>query len=571
MTERRPEDEDGPAAAGSPWTPVPLARGAHGAVVAPHHLATTAGLQVLREGGSAVDAAIATNAALAVVMPSGCGLGGDAFWLIWDGAAAEQHALNGSGRSPAAADARRLRAEGLTAIPRMGPLSITVPGAVRSWGDAHDRYGRRSRAAVLAPAIELAEHGFPAWDGFIAAVEGTAVRVHDAIGPEAGFFDVYRPAGRPWRPGERVRLPALAASLRTLAEHGWSAFYEGDLGERQARGLAAAGSAVTAEDLRAHTSTWETPIGLDYRGVRVTTHPPNSAGVIGLELLGILERLEPPAPGGFGARGVTDASWIHLGLEAAKLVMADRDAFLTDPTFREVPVDRLLDPAYHAELAARIDPVRAAPPPPARNPRGGGTIWLGTVDGDGNAVSLIQSNYLGFGSGVVDPTTGIHYQDRGSYFSLDPDHPNVLEPGKRTLHTLVPGMLFRDGPDGRSRPWVVTGQMGGDAQPQIFAQVVSQLVDGGVDVRTAVAAPRWFIEPPDHFLPPVDVHLEPRHAPGVADRLAALGHHLVDTAAFDGNLGHAHAIELVDGGPGVDGGSVAAATDPRSHGLPAVW
>jgi gamma-glutamyltranspeptidase len=172
---------------------------------------------------------------------------------------------------------------------------------------------------------------------------------------------------------------------------------------------------------------------------------------------------------------------------------------------------------------------------------------------------------------VVDPATGIHYQDRGSYFSLDAGHPNVLEPRKRTLHTLLPGMLFRDGPDGRPRPWVVTGQMGGDAQPQILAQVVSALVDGGVDVRTAVAGPRWFIEPADHFLPPEDVHLEPRHAPGVAERLAALGHRLVETVPFDGNLGHAHAIELVDGGPGVDGGSVAAATDPRSHGLPAVW
>ena len=183
-------------------------------------------------------------------------------------------------------------------------------------------------------------------------------------------------------------------------------------------------------------------------------------------------------------------------------------------------------------------------------------------------MSLIQSNYLGFGSGVVDPVTGVHYQDRGCYFSLDPDHPNVLAPGKRTLHTLLPGMLFRDGQPG---PWIVAGSMGGDAQPQIHAQFVSAVVDGGVDVRTAVAAPRWYVEPRDHFEPPIDVHLEPRHAPGVAEALAAMGHELVPTAPFDSNLGHEHAIELVDGGPAAPDGSVAAATDPRSAGLPAVW
>jgi len=557
---------------GAAWTPVPLARGARGAVVAPHHLATAAGLHVLRQGGSAVDAAIATNAALAVVMPNGCGLGGDAFWLIWDAARREQTALNGSGRAPAAADPVALRMQGLNAIPKRGPLSITVPGAVRSWGDAHERHGRLSRDVILAPAIELARGGFPAWDGFIGAVEATAAIVATDIGPSAGFFGVYRTEGRPWRPGELVRLPALAATLDSLATHGFDTFYDGDLGERQARGLAAAGSPISGTDLRAHVSTWEIPIAIDYRGVRVTSHPPNSSGIVALEMLGILGHLEPPARGAFGASGVTDPRWIHLGLEAAKLAMADRDAWITDPTFRDIPVARLLDPGYHDALARRIDPGRASRPAPATNPPGGGTIYLAVVDADANAVSLIQSNYLGFGSGVVDPDTGVHYQDRGSYFSLDPHHPNVLEPGKRPLHTLLPGMLFRDQPDGGSSgPWIVAGSMGGDAQPQIHAQFVSAVVDGGVDVRTAVAAPRWYVEPRDHFLPPTDVHLEPRHGPGIAERLAEMGHELVATDPFDSGLGHAHAIELVDGGPAAPGGSVAAATDPRSAGLPAVW
>jgi gamma-glutamyltranspeptidase/glutathione hydrolase len=547
--------------------PAQLARGRRGAVVAPHHLATAAGLGILRAGGSAVDAAIATNAVLGVVMPSGCGIGGDAFWLVWEAVTGRQHALNGSGRAPASADPARLRAEGLATIPLRGPLAITVPGAVRSWGDAHDRFGRLARPDILAPAIELARDGFPAWPGFVSAVESTLLAIAETIGTPSGFERVYRPAGRPWRLGEIVRLPALAATLERLAEAGFDDFYEGDLAERQATGLATAGSGIGRADLADHRSTWTDPIVTDYRGVRVTTHPPNASGLVALEILNVLERFEPPAASRFGAGGSTDPGWIHLGIEASKLAMADRDAHLTDPEFHDVPVERLLAKEYAADLAQRIDPARAASAPAATSPRGGGTIYLATVDADGNAVSLIESNYMGFGSGVVDPETGIHYQNRGSYFSLDPGHPNVLAPGKRTLHTLMPGMLFRPG---QARPWVVTGSMGGDAQPQIHAQVVSALVDGGVDVATAVAAPRWFVEPDEHFAPPIEVRAEPRFAPGVLDELRGLGHPVTEMEPFDGGLGHAHAIELVDGDPSADG-SLAAATDPRSAGLPAVW
>jgi gamma-glutamyltranspeptidase len=555
MSERRPV-----------LVPAPLARGLRGAVVAPHHLATSAGLMVLAAGGSAVDAAIATNAVLGVVMPSGCGIGGDAFWLIWDAAARRQLALNGSGRAPAAADPAALRKAGLETLPFRGPLAVTVPGAVRSWGDAHARFGRLSRAEVLRPAIELARDGFAAWDGFSSAVEVTLPLVAAAMGPGSGFERVYRPLGRPWRPGEVVRLPALAATLERLAEAGFDDFYEGDLAARQCRGLAAAGSAIDATDLREHESTWTEPISTDYRGVRVTTHPPNSSGIVALELLNILETFEPPAPESFGPSGCIDPAWMHLGIEASKLAMADRDYHLTDPDFADIPAEHLLSKTWAAELAARIDPSRAALPREATSPRGGGTIYLATVDAEGNAVSLIESNYMGFGSGVVDPETGIHYQNRGSYFSLDPGHPNVLAPRKRTLHTLMPGMLFRAG---ETAPWIVTGSMGGDAQPQIHAQVVSALVDGGVDVATAVSAPRWFVEPADHFAPPVEVRAEPRFAPGVLSTLAVMGHPITETEPFDGGLGHAHAIELIEGGP-ANRGSLAAATDPRSAGLPAV-
>src|SRR5688572_15368911 len=247
--------------------PVPLARGARGAVVAPHHLATAAGLEVLAAGGTAVDAAIATNAALAVVAPNSCGIGGDAFWLIWDAASRRQYALNGSGRAPAAADAAALRAAGRRTLPRRGPLSITVPGAVRSWSDAHRRFGRLDRSTVLGPAIAAARDGFPAWDGFIRSVDQMAAVVAEDLGRDAAFARVFRPQDRSWRPGEIVRLPALARTLSRLADEGFDAFYEGDLADRQARTLARAGSAITAEDLRAHTSTWTEPIATTYRGV----------------------------------------------------------------------------------------------------------------------------------------------------------------------------------------------------------------------------------------------------------------------------------------------------------------
>jgi gamma-glutamyltranspeptidase / glutathione hydrolase len=539
--------------------------------VAPHHAATAAGLGILRGGGSAVDAAIATNAVLAVVFGHACGIGGDAFWLAWDEASATLTALNGSGQSPAAADAAALRAGGWAAPPYRGPLTITVPGAVRSWGDAHARFGRLPWADLLAPAIELAAGGFAAGDAFVRAVETSHAIFTRELGDGArAWATVYRPHGRPWRPGERVRLPALAATLERLAEAGAGDFYAGDLAARQVAGLAAAGCPITAADLAGHASTWEAPLALDYRRATATTHPPNSSGVVALQILNILRALPPPdaatfEPGAGGATAGADARWVHLGIEAATLALADRDRHLSDPDFVDVPVDRLLDPAYGAGLAAGIDPRRASAPPPSRVPAGGGTIWLGVVDAAGNAVSLVESNYAGFGSGVVDPATGIAYQNRGAWFSLDPGHPNVLAPRKRTLHTLLPGMLFRDG-----RPWVVHGSMGGDAQPAIFAQVVSALVDGGVDVATAVAAPRWTPLRPAHFAPPELVAIEPRFRPGLLEELAAMGHRLQVAGAFDGALGHCHAIELVDGGP-ARGGTLAAATDPRSPGLPATW
>jgi gamma-glutamyltranspeptidase/glutathione hydrolase len=539
--------------------PAPTAWGTQGAVVSPHHLATTAGLGVLRAGGSATDAAIATNAALAVVAGHSCGLGGDAFWLIHDPASGEVHALNGSGRSAAGASIEAAAAAGHRTMPQRGPWSVTVPGAIHSWGAAHARYGRSPWPDLLAPAIELAS-GFPATPGWVAAVE----RAASVFGTGGDWARTYRPHGRAWRTGETVRLTALADTLRVLAAEGPAAAYTGRLASRAATYLADRGSPLRGGDLERHRSDWGMPVATAYRGVDCLSHPPNSCGPVALQTLAILERFEPPTPDAFDGLGVADDRWVHLGLEASRLALADRDRWLTDLDAMEPgALDLLLSRERAAELAARIDADRAAPTTPSELPAGGGTIYLATADATGGAVSLIESNYAGFGSGLVDPETGIGYQNRGSFFRLEPGHANSLAPAKRTLHTLTPGMMLRDG-----RPWVIHGSMGGEIQPQVFAQLVSAMVDGGVDPATAVAAPRWAANVGTHLGPPILALLEARYRPMVADRLRARGHDVRLIEAWSSAMGHCHAIEM-----GRDDGGTwfAAATDPRSEGLPGAW
>jgi len=539
--------------------PAPTAWGSRGAVVSPHHLATTAGLGVLRAGGTAVDAAIATNAALAVVAGHSCGLGGDAFWLIHDPRTGVTHALNGSGRSAAGATIEAALEAGLSAMPQRGPWSVTVPGAIGSWGEAHTRFGRLAWADLLAPAIELAS-GFPASPGWVDAVERAAA----VFGTHGDWARTYRPDGRSWRMGETVRLSALAGTLRTLATEGPSSAYTGSLAARAATWLAERGSPIRAIDLVCHRSAWGTPVGTTYRGVTCLSHPPNSCGPVAIETLQVLGTFEPPPPGAFDGRGVADARWVHLGLEASRLALADRDRWLSDPETMEAgALERLLSREHAADLASRIDPGRAAPMRRSDLPAGGGTIYLATTDAEGGAVSLIESNYAGFGSGLVDPGTGISYQNRGAFFRLEAGHANSLAPGKRTVHTLTPGMMLRDG-----APWVVHGSMGGEIQPQVFAQVVSAMVDGGVDPATAVAAPRWSANVETHLGPPTLTMLESRYRSEVVEGLRARGHdpHVIEP--WSSTMGHAHAIEM---GRDDTGRWFAGATDPRSEGLPGAW
>ena len=421
-------------------------------------------------------------------------------------------------------------------------------------------------AELFAPAIELAE-GFPATPGWVAAVERSAT----IFGKDTDWARVFRSADRPWRVGERVVITGLAATLRTLAAEGPDAAYAGSIAARSAAYLAARGAPVSGEDLAEHRSTWTEPIRGSYRGTTVTSHAPNSCGPSALELLAILERFEPPPRTRFGSRGPTDPRWIHLGLEAARSVMADRDRWLTDPdTMADGALERILSAEHAADLAAHLDPDRVLPRGPIPGPRGGGTVYVATADQWGGLVSLLQSNYAGFGCGLVDPSTGIGFQNRGAFFTLDPRHPNALAPRKRTMHTLTPGLAFRDG-----RPWLVHGAMGGEIQPQVFAQFVSAMVDGTADLATAIAAPRWAADVPGHHEPPNLTHLERRVPKAVARGLEARGHAITWGLPFDSAFGHEHAIELHWPTDTTAGGvarpTFGAVTDPRSEGSPSVW
>lgn len=543
--------------------PARVVRGRNGAVASPHHLATQAGLAVLRMGGSAVDAAIATNAALAVVAGAQCGLGGDAFWLIWDERTGRLSALNGSGGSGSAATLEAAGAAGHTRMPDVGPWTVTIPGAVASWGAAHAVHGRIDWSGLFGTAIELAA-GFPADDAWSALVERAAGR----FGVDGDWARTYRPSGATWHAGSIVRLERLAESLQTIADDGARVAYDGALAARTSAFFATQGVPISAADLDAYQPEWAEPIGIDYREVRSMAHPPNSVGVVSLQMLGMLARSAPAAGASFDGRGWDDPGWIHRGLEAARLGLAERDAHITDPDAMVAgTVERLLSDAHLDELSAGIDETAVMSPARSTLPPGGGTVYLATADRWGGVVSLLQSNFHAFGSGLVDPTTGICFQDRGAFFRLDPTHVNILAPNKRPTHTLTPGMLLRHG-----RPWIAHGSMGGEIQPQLFAQFVSAVVDGGADVATAVAAPRWAAMMPGLFEAPTISRLESRVPAAIVTQLRSRGHEVEMTEDWSSGMGHGHAIEIVESDGGSDDGrSFAAAADPRSEGSAAAF
>jgi len=512
-----------------------------GMVATPHPLATAAGVEALRAGGTAVDAAVAANAMLAVVYCNSCGLGGDAFALVWDPAARRLHGFNGSGRSPAALTPDVVRAAGHGSMPLRGPHTITVPGAVDAWAQLLDRFGRRSLADALTPAARTAEKGY-----VLTGINVQSVRAGLPMF-DANARAVFEEVGDP---GDVFQQSLLAASLRTLADGGRDAYYGGPVGDEIARAVQAAGGVLTADDVAAHRGDWVDPVSTTYRDVEIATIPPNSQGITALMALNALQQLDWPV----GAP--MSAERIHMQVEAIKVAWSERDRCVTDPDRGICDPTELLTPKHARWLASRLDRERAHRFIPT-NPPGGGTVYLCAADADGMLVSLIESNYMGFGSGIMGGSTGIMLQNRGAYFSLDPAHPNVLAPRSRTLHTLMPGMLLLDGV-----AEVAFGAMGGDGQPQTMVQLVTGLLDDGLDPQAVIDRPRW---------------VALTDAPGEPLRRLAIESDGVDDATVAVLRERGHDVELVEPRTPLMGwaqmirrrsdGSYVGGADPRADSL----
>ena len=530
--------------------PVTLAR--NGMVSSPHYLASAAGLRVLQDGGTAVDAAIAVNSTLGVVYPHMTGAGGDAFWLIYDARSGTLHGLNGSGRAGSAASRGMFRSHGYETIPQRGPLAaVTVPGAVDSWCAAHDWYGRMPLSDVLRSAINYARDGYAVCAGQADCLH----QVADVLATYGTTRDTLLPEGRPPREGEVVGLPRLAETLETVAEKGRDGFYDGAVADEIAAALQRAGGLLTVDDFRSHRSDWVQPIDTSYRGLDCYQHPPNSQGFAHLMMLNILE--------GFDLTGLEDASpeYLHTLVEATKLAFAERDRYLTDPDSVDIPLADLLSKDYAAELRTRIDAERAAPPVPAAAD-GGDTTCSVVVDGAGNAVSVIQSLYHECGSGFVAGDTGVLMQNRGSFFSLDDRHVNRLEPGKRTFHTLMPGMAFRNG-----QPYMVYGTMGGEGQPQTSTALVTRVVDFGHEIQHAIDRPRWLFGR-TWGEDTRDLRVESRFPEATGAGLRDRGHPVRVVDEWDSAMGHAQGIRI-DHHSGTE--VLMGGADPRGEGLALGW
>jgi gamma-glutamyltranspeptidase/glutathione hydrolase len=494
----------------------------------PHYLASAAGAGVFARGGNAVDALVGANLALGVVAPYYCGYGGDIFAIVWDG---ELHGYLGSGRSPAAATIDAVR-DALGDTPLLiGPHSVTVPGAIAGWFELLDRWGTMSFGELARDAIRYAREGFEITPLAAAAAQGYA-----------GFyrgFDEWQAVYGSLELGDVLVQEPLARLIELLASDGPDAYYCGPVADAIAAAVGRYGGFMAPSDLAAHTGRWDAPLRAPYRDTEVAELGPPTQGAAVLEILRILE--------GFDLHGMDAADRAHLVVEAVKLGLRDRDDHLSDPDHMTIAPGDLYADDWVARRRDAIDPDRASVPEPG-HPQRGGTAYLCAAD-DGLHVSLIQSNFLSFGSGVHVPEWGINLNNRGSSFALDASRVNALAPSKLPMHTLIPAMVLRDG-----RPDLVFGSMGGDAQAQVHAQVLTAIVDDGTDPQAAIDAPRWRVEPWDWR-----VRVEADTDPAVVAGLAARGHQLVEVVARDVGMGHAHAITI--GRPGF-----AVATDPRAEG-----
>jgi gamma-glutamyltranspeptidase/glutathione hydrolase len=447
----------------------------HGMAATSQPLATQVALDILKQGGNAIDAAIAANAVLGLVEPTGNGIGGDLFAIIWDAKTEQLYGLNASGRSPFDLTLDYFKKNGYEKIPSYGPLPVSVPGAVDGWFEMHDKFGSMKMKDILQPAIDYANNGFPVSELIAWYMERGAQNLQRF----PGFKEVYMPNGRTPRKGEIFKNPGLANTLSIIANKGRDGFYKGEVAQTIADYMQQLGGFLSERDLAEHTSEWVEPQSINYRGYDVWELPPNGQGIAALQILNILEGYDLKGMG-FGSK-----EYIHTFTEAKKLAFEDRAKFYADQDFFKTPIEWLLSDDYATERRALIDPNRAARSYPAGQLKDGDTIYMTVADKDGNMVSLIQSNYRGMGSGMTPPGLGFILQDRGELFSLEEGHANVYEPHKRPFHTIIPAFITKDG-----KPWVSFGLMGGATQPQGHAQIVINLIDFGMNLQEAGDAPR---------------------------------------------------------------------------------
>jgi gamma-glutamyltranspeptidase/glutathione hydrolase len=498
-------------------------------------LAAQAGLRMLADGGSAVDAAIATAITLTVVEPVSNGIGSDAFAIVWDGR--QLHGLNASGRSPAAWTPEYF---GGKAVPVLGWNSVTVPGAVSAWVELHAKFGKLPFERLFEPAISYGRNGFPV-SPTIAEQWAAQVPLFES---QPGFAEAFMPGGRAPKPGELVTLPDHAATLTTIAATNGEAFYRGELAAKLEAHATANGGVMCASDLAAHRADWVGTINGAYRGYTVHEIPPNGQGIVALIALGILEQFD------MSSFAADSADSVHLQIEAVKLAFADAQAYVADVEYMPVHPEHLLDQEYLRQRAKLIDQARANPAS-AGTPRGG-TVYLTAADASGVMVSMIQSNYMGFGSGVAVPGTGISLQNRGADFTVVQGHPNQVGPNKRPYHTIIPGFLSKDG-----APLMSFGVMGGPMQPQGHVQVVTRIVDHGQNPQAACDGPRF------RWVQGLQVCCEKGFPPSTLDELLRRGHELVTTDDYN-QFGSCQAIWRLDDG-------YLAVSDPRRDGQAAAF
>ncbi len=450
----------------------------HAMAATSHPLATQIALDVMKAGGSAVDAAIAANAALGLMEPTGNGIGGDLFAIVWDPKTQELHGYNGSGRSPRSLTLAEFERRGLTEVPSHGPLPVTVPGTVDGWFALHGRFGKRTMAQNLAPAIAYARDGHPVHEVIAYYWDRSVSR----LSKWPGFSEQFTIDGRAPRNGETWKNPHLADTLQRIADGGRDAFYKGDIARTIDAYFKAHDGFLSYDDLAAHQGEWVDPVSTNYRGYDVWELPPSGQGIAALQILNLLE------PYDLKAYGFGSPEHVHLFVEAKKLAFADRAASYADPDFYRTPVERLVSKDYARERGRLISmdrAMQAAEPGVIPQLNEGDTIYLTTADADGMMVSLIQSNYRGMGSGMAPPGLGFILQDRGEQFVLKPGHPNSFAPGKRPFHTIIPAFVTRDG-----KPWLSYGVMGGAMQPQGHVQILLNLIDFGMNLQEAGDAPR---------------------------------------------------------------------------------